>query len=185
MESSINEKWKDIRGYEGLYQVSNLGRVKALDRVIKTSVGLRKYKEQLLSLQNNNEGYKFVILQNAGKRMTKYVQVLVAEAFIPNPDNLPYVNHKDENKSNNTVSNLEWCTAQYNNCYGSRLDRISAKYGRSIIQYDLEGNFIKEWDSTRLAALSMKCDKKNINCCLTGKTKTACGFKWKYKDEQS
>lgn len=119
------EEWRPIEGYEGLYEVSNTGRVRSVDRYVKSkgeSYWLRKGK--MLSPGKDTYGYLFVILTCNGKRKAINVHRLVAKAFIENPDNLPQVNHKDEVKSNNCVENLEWCTAKYNNKYGSRKDKV-------------------------------------------------------------
>lgn len=123
------EIWKDVVGYEGLYQVSNLGNVKSLERVVKRFVrgkyiSLYPVKEKLLKLYINSNGYISVGLYNNGFNSFE-VHRLVAQAFIPNPDNLPCVNHKDENPKNNNVKNLEWCTYQYNNTYGTIQQRLS------------------------------------------------------------
>lgn len=110
------EEWKIIKGYDGKYQVSNYGRVKSLwrNRPIGRGTGLKKiYEEKILNLQNNN-GYKFVTLMDNGKRNRCYVHRLVAETFLPNPNNKPVVNHIDYNPSNNNVENLEWCTQKEN-----------------------------------------------------------------------
>lgn len=111
------EKWKDIEGYEGKYQISNKGRVKALNF-------RRTTKEKIIS-GRNNKGYQAVELWKFGKRKSYLVHRLVALSFVPNPDNLPQINHKDENKLNNNADNLEWCTQFYNNIYGTRLQRVS------------------------------------------------------------
>ena len=115
------EEWRSIEGYEGLYEVSNTGRVRSLDRYDN-----RNYfrKGKVLSPGKDTVGYLFVILTCNGKRKAINVHRLVAKAFIENPDNLPQVNHKDEDKTNNNVDNLEWCTAKYNNKYGSRKDKV-------------------------------------------------------------
>ncbi len=105
------EIWKHIAGYEGLYWVSNLGRVKNAEKVLK--------------LTPNKKGYQRVGLHKNGKIKTVYVHRLVAEAFVPNNNNLPQVNHKDENKSNNNADNLEWCTSLYNNTYGDKNERAN------------------------------------------------------------
>ena len=105
------EIWKDIPGYEGLYQVSNFGRVKSLRKAI------------IMSIRINKKGYSTIGLSKNGVFNRKSIHRLVAEAFLPNPDNLPQVNHKDEDKSNNRVDNLEWCSQLYNNIYGSRMER--------------------------------------------------------------
>lgn len=182
MDSNSNEIWRDVVGYEDTHQVSNLGRVRVKERVINTSTGKRKYKSKLLSVQTSG-GYKFVILVVNNNRKTAYIHRLIAEAFIPNPDNLPCVNHKDEDKNNNSVDNLEWCTVAYNNTYGTRLERVSKTRSKPIIQYSLDDKFIRIWDSTKEAAEFIGCCRENINRCLVGATKTAYGFKWRYVED--
>lgn len=110
----MQEIWKDIKGYEGLYQVSNLGRVKSLTRKVKTFNGVRTSKGQLLKPLKTNRGYYRVDLRQ--NQTNKYVAIhrLVAEAFVPNPNNYHIVNHKDSNQTNNNADNLEWCTQSYN-----------------------------------------------------------------------
>ena len=115
------EIWKDIKGYEGLYQVSNKGHVKSLGNN-------KTRKEKILSLKPESHGYVKVKLCKNNKREHKYVHRLVAEAFLPNPDNLPVVNHKIddfEHRSDNRVENLEWCTVEYNNNYGAHNEKLS------------------------------------------------------------
>ena len=109
----------------------------------------------------------------------KYVHILVAETFLDNPLNKLEVNHKDENKKNNRVDNLEWCDRKYNNSYGTRDVRVAKKLGIKINQYDFENNFIKTWDSIRSALDVYK--NTHIVDCLKGRRKTASGFVWKYK----
>lgn len=119
------EEWRSISGYEGLYEVSSFGRVRSLDRYVKgKSESYRLYKGKVLSPGKDKGDYLFVILCCNGKVYRKCVHRLVAEAFIPNPDNLPEVNHKDEVKTNNSVDNLEWCDRKYNNDYGTRKKRV-------------------------------------------------------------
>ena len=115
----MNEEWRDIEGYEGLYQVSNLSRVRSLNYNKTGQIKELSYAKR--------RGYLGVTLYKNGKPKTFTVHRLVARMFIPNPNNYPQVNHKDENKINNNVSNLEWCTVLYNNCYGTRLKRVSDK----------------------------------------------------------
>lgn len=122
------EFWKDIEGYEGLYQVSNLGRVRSLDRVVYQiqkggKLTPMMYKGQILKMIHKPTGYVFCSLSKDNIQETKLVHRLVAEAFIPNPNNYPCVNHKDENKLNNVVENLEWCTHRYNVNYGTSRER--------------------------------------------------------------
>lgn len=110
------ETWVDIKGYEHKYQVSNMGRVRALDYRM---TGLSK----LINIRDNNDYAEVALWKNSSRKLYR-VHRLVAEAFIPNPNNLSQVNHKDENKKNNQVDNLEWCSQAYNNMYGTRLERI-------------------------------------------------------------
>lgn len=123
------EIWKDIAGYEGFYQVSNLGRVKRIAHKssYKNTDGVQRIKERIKTLGTDKDGYKTVMLyMGSDYRKLCKVHRLVAEAFIPNPMNYPMINHKDESKSNNNVSNLEWCNCLYNNNYGTRNAKISA-----------------------------------------------------------
>ena len=123
----MEEIWKDIKGYEGLYQVSNLGRVKSLPRLMFNGKGYFMSKEKILKLGTAN-GYKRVTLCKNNEQEPFLVHRLVAEAFIPNPNNLPQVNHKIddfEHRSDNRVENLEWCTAEYNSNYGTHNEKIS------------------------------------------------------------
>ena len=119
------EIWKEVKGFEGYYEVSNLGRVRSVDRIVVDTVRNceRLLKGKLLVQRDNGNGYNGVMLCKEHKLYSKYVHILVAEAFIPNPDDLPCINHKDEDKTNNCVDNLEWCTYLYNNTYGTRIER--------------------------------------------------------------
>ena len=172
-----NEIWKDIEGYEGLYQVSNLGRVKSI----------YYDKERILKPGKNTKGYLQVHLCKNGERKEYTVHRLVAKVFISNPNNLPMINHKDENPSNNRVENLEWCSAKYNNNYGTRTQRvaekmINGKLSKPVLQFTKNGEFIKEWKSTRDVQRNLGYDHGNISSCCTGRYKSAYGFNWKYKD---
>ena len=117
----IEEIWKPIEGYEGLYEVSNTGRVRSLDKYDSMNRFLRG---RILRLFTDGLGYLRAQLYSNSKRKSFLVHRLVAQAFIPNPDNLPQVNHRDENPSNDNVDNLEWCDGKYNVNYGTRIDRI-------------------------------------------------------------
>lgn len=175
----MEEIWKDIKGYEGLYQVSNLGRVKSLGNG----------KEKIRKTNISSNGYLSLILVKNKKGKNFSVHRLVAEAFIDNPDNLPCVNHKDENKLNNCVDNLEWCTKQYNSTWGSVLKRRGSKLkgrknewlSKHIMQYDLQGNFIKEWESQNDIERQLKIRQSSISQCCSGKRNKAGGYIWKYK----
>lgn len=169
------EIWKDIKDYEGLYQVSNLGRVKSL-------ANRSNHKKELILKQHKYKGYYKVNLCKNGKRKLCSVHRLVAEAFIQNPENLPCVNHKDENKLNNCIENLEWCTHGYNNSYGTRLERVFKKLSKKVLQYDLNGNFIKEYSSVSEAAKYVNGSAANICSVISGRYRYAYGSLWKYKD---
>lgn len=167
------EIWKDIEGYEGLYQVSNLGRVKSLNY-------LRTGKEKILSQSKNPNGYLKVNLYKNGKKGNWYVHRLVAEAFIPNPQNFPEVNHKSENKEMNTVDDLEWTTHSLNVKYGTGMKRAH-RFKRSFKSKPvicLETGV--EYPSTLSASKYTGVVQSNISECCSGKHKTAGGFHWKY-----
>lgn len=122
----MTEEWRDIERYKGLYQVSNLGRVKSLSRIAIDRRGIPHYvNERILKQTFDKDGYCLVGLHKNGKFRSCKIHRLVASEYIGNPHNLPEVNHKDENKSNNNVDNLEWCTGKYNINYGACLDRIA------------------------------------------------------------
>ena len=128
------EIWKDIEGYEKLYQISNLGRVKSLSREKRCGSVYYITKEKVLRTTTNKKGYLKISLHKDKVIKTYYIHRLVAETFIPNLDNLPQVNHKDENKSNNCVNNLEWCTNEYNHRYGTINKRISNSNKGKVIK---------------------------------------------------
>ena len=153
-EKGYNECWKDIEGYEGLYQVSNLGRVKSLRRSAVLGKNIREVKEKIIKPFITNKGYYQILLSKKGKTSHKYVHRLVAMAFIPNPNEYIIINHKDENPLNNCVDNLEWCDYSYNNNYGNRNKIVSdkmtnGKLSKQVLQLTLNGDFIKEYPSTK------------------------------------
>lgn len=176
--NNVQEIWKDVRGYEGLYQVSNLGRVRSF---FNKSKSLRERGGLLL--QQNVQGYMMVTLYD-GKHNHKKTMVhrIVAEAFIPNtnPSELLYVNHKDENTTNNNVFNLEWCTHAYNINYGTRNERCARKQYRKVAKYSLDGKYIKTYDSFHEASVDNHISWGHISQVCTGKRHKAGGFKWKY-----
>ena len=172
----MEEIWKDIIGYEGLYQVSNLGNVKSLDRI--DSIGhIRKGKILDSSLVRD---YYRVCLSKNGERIVHMIHRLVAEAFIPNPDNLNCVNHKDEDKTNNCVDNLEWCTNEYNLKYGTARERAAKSRTKPVIQYDLYGNVIKEWSSVSEVVRQTGYGQGNISNCCNNNLNTAYGYVWRF-----
>ena len=176
----MQEIWKDIEDYEGLYQVSNKGRVKSLNRIVQRGNNYKPVCERFLKF-GNNDGYYFVILSNQGHTKTAFVHRLVAHAFIPNPHNLPCVNHKDENPGNNDVRNLEWCTKSYNNSYNDLRIRAAIKKRKPVLQYSLSGEFIKEWSHAREAAEALGLNKRAIYENCAGRSKSSGGFIWKRK----
>ena len=130
---SMEEIWKDIEGYEGIYQVSNLGRVRSIDRVCIMKNGLKRLqKGRIMAFFIGHDGYYIVKLCSKSSKVGYRVHRLVAMAFIANPNNYPYINHKDENKQNNSVDNLEWCTPKYNTNYGMTPQRISETHKKSV-----------------------------------------------------
>lgn len=177
----IDEIWKPIKDYEGLYEVSNLGNVRSLDHMRKIS-GNGEYLQKGKVLKNikNNSGYIRVTLSKEGKRKNKHIHRLVAEAFIPNPNNLSCINHKDENPLNNNVNNLELCTRKYNDNYGNRNNKIAKKLSKKIDQFDINGNYIKTWDSSVSIERETELDQSNICLCCKGKRKSVGGYIWKY-----
>ena len=199
----MEEGWRDIKGYEGLYQVSNYGRVKSLDYD-----GTGKARV-LVSIYNGN--YNVVTLCKHKKHIQYLVHRLVAETFIPNPNNLPCVNHKDEDKTNNTVENLEWCDSQYNNSYGTKGKRISnalkgrtiteetkrkmseAKKGKpsnnrkQVLMLDLNTNKpLAVFKSTADANeyFNKPRTRDTIGSCARGRYATSYGYKWKYIESE-
>lgn len=180
----MQEIWKDIAGYEGLYQVSNLGNVRSLERY-NVNVGEYQQRTRLLKQVSDKRGYKTVTLIKRKNRKTTTVHRLVAGAFLPNPDNLPQVNHKDENKKNNTVQNLEWCENNYNYNYGTRVERVTKKLQKPILQFDEHGKLLNEFDGLRAAQRALNLtSSSSISECCNGKRQTAYGYIWKYKEAE-
>ena len=177
------EMWKDISGYEGLYQVSDRGRVRSL-------IADEHYRARILKPSENGVGYLFVNLWKDKKGKAHRIHRLVAEHFIPNYDQFPQVNHKDENKRNNNVENLEWCTARYNSNYGTSVQRLIATRNerkcfvaeKVVLQCDLHGNIIKDWKSLMdidRNGYSRRC----VQYVFKGRLKTYRGCLWIPKSE--
>ncbi len=179
----MEDTWKPIEGYEGLYEVSNLGRVRSLDRVVmqpnphdgkmqpvtRRGTFIKQFKA--------NSGYMCVMMSSGNRKYrNNFVHRLVAGAFLPNPHNLPEVNHKDEDKTNNRVDNLEWCERMYNVYYGDR------KKARPVIQMDMQYNAIAEYPSTREAARALGLNPHSIASVCRGLFHQTGGYRWKYKE---
>lgn len=169
----MDEIWKDIEGYPD-YMVSNMGRIKSL----------KFGKEKILKNRKNCRGYLQVTLLKNGIEKSYKVHRLVAETFLDNPNNLSEVNHIDEDKTNNCVSNLEFCTAEYNSNYGSRNERISKSLSKPVIQFSLDGKFIKKWKCVMDVQRELGIDNGSVSKCCKGKLKTAGKYIWRYEIEK-
>ena len=191
----MEEIWKDIEGYEGFYSVSNLGRVYS------------RRRERFLTPIITKMGYQRVHLSVDGNVETRAIHRLVAQAFIPNPENKPTVNHINEVKTDNRVENLEWATNLEQNIHGTRMARaiahtdwkkrsekidyalIASKYDhvesakkqmRPVLQYDMNGNFIARFPGLSAAARFLGIRAPGICECLKGNRRSCGGYKWKY-----
>lgn len=182
----MKEEWRTIKETDGKYSVSNLGNVKRNEHyTIVSPSSTAFYGERKLKPYKTAEGYLVVRLQTSDKSVTRKIHRLVAEAFIDNPNNLPCVNHLDENRSNNIITNLAWCTIIDNNNHGTRKEKLSKTSGIKVAQYDLTGKLIKIWDSLSQAAQSFGTKTtSNISRVCKGKPgrKTYRGYIWKYVD---
>lgn len=173
----MEEIWRQC--VDEKHQVSNKGNV--------------KYKNKIMSTEHNHLGYESVKIMVNGKRKHFKVHRLVAMAFIPNPNNYPVVNHKDENPRNNNASNLEWCTQKYNMNYGTFRNRASRSHAgkpcqnhleRPVCQYDLKGNFIASYESIAKASIASGIDRSNIRAICNGKTKNPRKYIFKFMEEK-
>ena len=164
----MREEWKDIEGFEGRYMVSNKGRVKSLNYS-------NNGKEGIINAKDNGKGYLRVNLYKDGKRKWYRINRLVAITFLPNPSNLPEVNHKDKIRINNCVDNLEWCTTQYN---------VEYSKAKAIIGINKISGLIVEFPSIMEASRQLGISQGHICDCLKGRRKSAKGFYWHYVDDK-
>lgn len=178
IESLEGEIWKGVEGYEELYQVSNLGRIKSLPKKVKARVYYDK-QPRIIKPCMTDRGEKKVSLHKDCVGKTYALHRLIAKVFIPNPLNLPEINHKDENPSNNRVDNLEWCTPKYNSNYGTHIERIAKSKIKPVYQYTLDGEFVVKLDKPKQIEDGGFIRQCVNNCCL-GKTKTHKGYKRSY-----
>lgn len=173
----MNEVWKDVIGYEGLYQVSNLGNFRSLDciRTMKNGVE-RPHYGQPISTYESNDGYLMINFSNDDGRKSFKAHRVVAEAFIPNPLHLQLVNHKNENKHDNRAVNLEWCTNRYNLRYGTTQRRRVEKIGWKVRQFKLDGTYVRTYLSMRAASRLLNIPMSGIYDNCNGKTKSYKGY---------
>lgn len=186
----MKEIWKDIKGYEGMYQISNLGRVKSLDRNEKGHFNNTKYylrKEKILNLHLTIQGYYNIGCCYNSKRKYFRVHRLVAQTFIPNPKNKPEVNHINGIKTDNNVTNLEWVTSSENQLHAYKTGLEKKYFGKDhkgskpVLQFDLDGNFIREWDCISQIAKTIHVSRFDISSVCRGLKVVAKGYIWKFK----
>lgn len=174
-EPKEKKEWKDCLGYENLYQVNKKGEVRSC----------HNGKWYILSACISKRGYRHFLFYKDGKRKNVRGCRLVAEAYIPNPDNLPFVNHKDENTANDCVENLEWCTCEYNNNYGTARQRSSINHSknRPVCMFNVDGTFIREFYNINDAARFVDGAHTCILRCCSNKVFCYKGYIWRYKED--
>lgn len=181
----MEEIWKEIPGYEGYYEASTFGRIRSIERIIINRYKVDHRKSKILKPQMVCSGYFQILLSKNGIHVHKLIHRLVAETFIPNPHKYNQVNHKDENKSNNHVNNLEWCNAKYNSNYGTGIERRKKPNKVSVCQYSRSGLLINTFSSLSDAERETGIVLANISSVCKGKRNTAGGYIWKYKNKKA
>lgn len=179
--------WKPVPGYEALYEVSNAGDVRNTEYLSsRTNCIISRPVPRVLRQETSHDGYKRVVLSNNGKHRHFSVHRLVAMAFVPNPNNMPQINHIDENPANNRADNLEWCNGKQNCNHGGHCQRIAIRQtnnpsrSKPVRQLDMDGNFIKEYPSTREAERQTGVACEQISRCCKGRNHHAGGCRWEY-----
>ena len=173
--------WRDIRNFEGLYEVSREGEVVSLNYH-------RTGKKKVLKPGVDKKGYLVVYLYKNGVKKKYLIHRLVADAFIPNPLNLPEINHKNEDKTDNRVENLEWCDHKHNINFGTRNLRVAekmtnGKLSKSVVQLTKEGEFVRNWPSMMEIQRELKFNQSNISMCCREKIKYSYGFRWMFYED--
>ena len=185
-EINMNEIWKDIKGYEGMYQVSNLGRVKSLEKTVAAKNGSKRtIRQRILKPKTERNGYLRVPLNSKGKIKFFYVHRLVCKAFHENPKNKPEVNHINENKLDNRAYNLEWVTRKENCNHGTHNERVAKAQSKPVGQYTRDGKLIKVWQSAMEVQRQLGFSQSPISAVARGKRKTAYGYIWKYIEKDT
>lgn len=184
------EVWKDIKGYEGLYQVSTYGNIKRLDRYVNGRFGLRLIKERELGKYDSGNGYRKIHLVKEGIGKQFFIHRLVGIAFIPNPEMKPQINHKDFNRQNNHVDNLEWVTGKENTNHAKRAGRTVGTNGKcgsehhnavAVYQVSSRGEILNEFETMAEASKRTGAHWSKISMVCSGKRKTAGGYMWRAK----
>jgi hypothetical protein len=183
----MNEIWKDIEGYDGAYQVSNMGRVKSVARVTTRlcQYGIREYRipERIMRTRFGTSGYLCVNLHHEGKQVTEMIHRLVALHFCKGYADGMTVNHIDEVKTNNRADNLEWLTQKENNNHGTGIARRK-KHPKAVVQMSLSGEVLQTFPSLKAAAKAVGQNPTHLGHCCNGERPTAAGFKWKFIQTQ-
>lgn len=172
------ETWKKINGFPK-YEVSNIGRVRRFNKASKYDKRIKQYT--YLKPQKDKRGYLRVVLYGEKGQLVRFIHRLVGEAFIPNNKNLPQINHKDENPSNNSVDNLEWCDNWYNAHYGNHIKKVKEKHYKKIVQYTMDNFFVNKWESIKEASIKNNIDSSSITKVCKGNRKSAGGYIWAYE----
>lgn len=199
VEPLPNEEWRDIVGYEGLYQISNMGRVKGLPRISHFGNRTKRIPTRILKPTISKRGYYVIGLSKDSKTKTYTIHRLLMKAFVPNPENKRAIDHIDTNKLNNSLSNLRWCTdkensnneitKEKNRANGLRMweegcfDNRNNTHYRKVAQYTRDGEYIKTWDSIVEVEAALGIDASSISSLCLGtnpKRHTAGGYKWKH-----